>query len=133
MVLLGVWPLSTKNYGHWNHRLHFVGKELERQNSNVISGGRNDLIDSYTREEIKFEFILNCMNAKSKNKRTTEAHDIIAMSVLKFISKISGQSDMYTTPVFRSRLGLIQTQTTAFDEFIRAFRDGRYKDCLSTA
>ena len=40
---------------------------------------------------------------------------------------------MYTTPVFRSRLGRIQTRTTGFDGFIWAFRDGRHKDCVSTA
>ena len=40
---------------------------------------------------------------------------------------------MFTTPVYRSRIGQIQTQTPAFDEFIWAFRDGRHKDCLSTA
>ena len=56
----------------------------------VVSGGRNDLIDSYTREEIEVEFILDCVFAKSKNQRSTEAHDIMAMSVLEIISKISG-------------------------------------------
>ena len=55
----------------------------------------------------------------------------MATSVLKFISKILGQSDLYTTPVFRDRLGWTQTQTTAFNEFIWAFRDKRHKDCLS--
>ena len=57
----------------------------------------------------------------------------MAMSVLKFISKISSRSDLYTTLVFRDRLGWIQTQTTAFDEFILAFRDKKHKDCLSVA
>ena len=106
MVLIGVCPLLTNTMGI-KTRLHFAGEELKRQNANVISRGRNDLIDSYTREEIKVEFILNCMYAESKNKRTTEAHNIMATSVLEFISKISGQSDMYTTTVFRSRLGQI--------------------------
>ena len=55
------------------------------------------MIDSYTQEEIEVEFILNCLFAESKNQRSTEAHDIMATSVLKFISKISGQSDLYTT------------------------------------
>ena len=35
--------------------------------------------------------------------------------------------------MFRDRLGWIQIQTTAFDEFIWAFRDKRHKDCLSVA
>ena len=82
--------LVDKYYGHQNYRLHFAGEELKRWNANVISGGRNDLTDSYTREEIKFKFILNCLYAESKNQRTTEAHNIMAMSVLEFISKIPG-------------------------------------------
>ena len=57
----------------------------------------------------------------------------MATSVLEFISKIPGQSDMYTTPIYQKRIGRIRTQTPAFDEFIWAFRDGRHKDCLSTA
>ena len=132
MVLIGVWPLSTNTMGIKTTDFILLVKN-SRQNADVISGGRNDLIDSYTREEIKVEFILDCLYAESKNQRTTEAHNIMAMSVLEFISKIPGQSDIYTTPVFRSRLGRIQTQTTDFDEFIWAFRDGRHKDCLSTA
>ena len=85
------------------------------------------MVDNYTREEMEVEFILNCLFAESKNQRSTEAHNIMAMSVLEFISKISGQSDLYTTPVFRDRLGWIETQTTAFNEFIWAFRDKRLK------
>ena len=109
--------LVNKYYGHQNHRLCFAGSELKKQHADVISRGRKDLVDSYTQEEIEVEFILNCLFAKSKNHGSTEAHNIMAMSVLEFISKISGQSDLYTTPVFRDRLGWIQTQTTAFDEF----------------
>ena len=62
-----------------------------------------------------------------------EAHNIMATSVLEFISKIPGRSDMYTTQIYQKRIERIQTQTPTFDEFIWAFRDGRHKDCLSTA
>ena len=55
----------------------------------------------------------------------------MATSVLEFISKISGRSDLYTTAVFCGRLGWIQSVTTAFDEFIWAFRGRRHQDCLS--
>ena len=56
----------------------------------------------------------------------------MAMSVLEFISRY--QVKVTCTPtMFRSRLGKLQTQTIAFDEFIWAFQDGRYNDCLSTA
>ena len=57
----------------------------------------------------------------------------MATSVLKFISKIPCQSDMYTTLVYQTQISRIQTQMSAFDEFIWAFRDGRHKDCLSMA
>ena len=40
---------------------------------------------------------------------------------------------MYTIHVFGSRLGWIQSQAMTFYEFIWAFRDRRYKDCLSIA
>ena len=99
--------LVDKYYGHQNYRLCFVGEELQRQNADVISRGRNDLIDNYTREEIKVEFILDCLYAKNKNQRTTEAYNIIAMSVLEFISKIPGQSELYTIPVYRDRISKI--------------------------
>ena len=125
--------LVNKYYGHPNHRLHFAVSELKKWNVDVISGERKDLVDNYIQEEIKVEFILDCLFAESKNQRSTEAHDIMAKSVLEFISKISGQRDLYTTPVFRDRLGWIQSQTTAFSEFTWVFRDKRHKDCLSVA
>ena len=65
------------------------------------------MVDYYTQEEIKVEFILDCLFAINKNQRFTGSHDIMVMSVLEFISKISSQSDLYTTPVFRDRLGWI--------------------------
>ena len=114
-------------------RLHFAGNELRKQNEDVLTGGRKDLVDYYTQEEIKVKFILDCLFAESKNQRHTEAHNIMATSVLEFISKISGQSDLYTTPLFWARLAWIQSQTTAFNEFIWAFRNRRHKDCLSVA
>ena len=115
--------LVDKYYGHQTNRLHFAGSKLKKQNADVITGGKKDLVDNYTREEIEVEFILDCLFAESKNQRSTEAHNVMATSVLEFISKISGQSDLYTSPVFRDQLGWIQTQTTAFNEFIWAFRD----------
>ena len=106
MVLVGVWPLLTNTMGIETTDC-FAGEELKRQNADVISRGRNNFIDSYTREEIEDEFILNYLHAESKNQRTTEADNIMATSVLEFIFKIPGQNDMYTTLVFRSRLGQI--------------------------
>ena len=57
----------------------------------------------------------------------------MATNVLQFISKIQGQSDLYTTLVYRDRIGKIRSQTSAFDELIWVFRDRRHKDCLSVA
>ena len=131
MVFIGVWPLSTNTMGI-KTRLCFTGEELWRWKADVISRGRHDLIDNYTREEIKVRFILDCLYAESKKQRTSDAHDIMVTSVLEFISKIPGQSDLYTTPVYRDRIGRIQTRTPTF-EFILAFRDRRHKNCLSVA
>ena len=64
-------------------------------------------INNYTREEIEVKFILDCLFAESKNHRTSEVHNIMAMSVLEFISKIPGQSDLCPTPVYRDRIGKI--------------------------
>ena len=68
---------------------------------------------------------------KSRDQRSRDPHDIMVTSVLEFILKISGWSDLYTTAVFHGRLGWIQSVMTAFDEFIWAFRNRRHKDCLS--
>ena len=92
--------LVNKYYGHRHYRLYFAGEELKRQNADVISGERNDLINSYTREEIEVKFIFDCLYAESRNQGTLETHNIMVTSVLDFISKIPGQSDMYTTPIY---------------------------------
>ena len=82
--------LVNKYYGHLNYRFHFAGEELQRWNADVISRGRHNLINNYTREEIEVESILDCLYAESKNQRTSETHNIMATSVLEFISKIPG-------------------------------------------
>ena len=79
--------LVDKYYGHQNHRLCFGGSKLKKWNEDVIARGRKDLVDNYTREEIKVEFILDCLFAGSKNQKSTEAHDTMVMSLLELISK----------------------------------------------
>ena len=77
MVLIGVRPLLTNTMGiETTDFILLVKNSGDRMQ--MLSGRRNDLIDSYTREEIKVEFIFNCLYAKSKNLRITEAHDIMA-------------------------------------------------------
>ena len=63
----------------------FAGNKLKKQNEDVITRGRKDLVDFYTQEDIKVKFIHDCLFAKSKNQRKTEAHNIMATSVLEFI------------------------------------------------
>ena len=82
--------LVDKYYGYQNHRLCFVANKLRRWNADVLTGGRKDLVDYYTQEEIEVEFILDCLFAESRNQRSTEAHDIMSTSVLEFMSMISG-------------------------------------------
>ena len=57
----------------------------------------------------------------------------MAISVLEFISGIPGQSEEYTTPMFQSRIGRLQTCTPAFDDFMWTFCNRRHRDCLATA
>ena len=87
MILIGVWLLSTNTMGIKTTDFILL---VAKRNADVISRERKDLVDSYTQEEIKVEFILDCLFAKSKNQRSTEAHNIMAMSDLEFISQISG-------------------------------------------
>ena len=85
----------------------FASLPTNSENVDVITRGRKDLVDYYTREEIKVKFILDCLFAESRIQRSTEASDIMVTSVLEFISNISGRSDMYTKRVFQSRPGWI--------------------------
>ena len=126
MVLIGAWLLLTNTMGI--KTTDFVSLPMNsgnRMQMFSLGGGRS----GYTWEEIKVKFILNCLFSECKNQRSRDAHDIMATSVLKFISKISDWSYLYTTAVFCGRLGW--SVTTVFDEFIWAFRNRRHKDCLS--
>ena len=56
------------------------------------------------REEIEVEFILDCLYAKNKTQKTTDALNIMANSVLEFIWKIGDQSTLYTTDSYQQKL-----------------------------
>ena len=58
------------------------------------------MVNSYTKEEIEVKFTLDCLYVESKNQLTPDAHDIMAVSILEFISGIPGQSKEYITPMF---------------------------------
>ena len=60
-----------------------------------------DLIDTYTREEIKVEYILDCLYAELKVQSLPDIQDVLANSVLEFIWKIGNRSNLYTTETYR--------------------------------
>ena len=78
-------------------------------------------MDSYTREEIEVEYILDYFYAECKIQRTPDAHNILANSVLEFIWKIAGRSIDYTTLNFQNKLkkyagaNRYRTTTTTLD------------------
>ena len=133
MVLIGAWPLLTNTMGIETTDFILLLMNSGNGMQMFLPEGGKIWLTSYTREEIKVEFILNCLFAESRNQRSREACDIMVTSVLEFVSKISCRSDLYTTTVFHGRQGWVQSVKTAFDEFILAFRDRRHQDCLSVA
>ena len=80
--------LLNKYYGHQCYRICFAHEELQHGNDDIRSGNRFDLVDSFTREEIEVEFILDCLFAESQIQKTPDALNIMANSVLNFICKI---------------------------------------------
>ena len=94
MVLIGVWLLSTNTMGiKTTDFILLVANSGNRMQMLSLEGGKTWLTATLKKRS-KVESIPNCLFAKSKNQRSTEAHNIMAMSVLEFISKISGRSDL---------------------------------------
>ena len=128
--------MLNKYYGHRRYRIWFAPEELKRRNSDARAGRWLDLVDLYTREEIKVEYVLDCFYAECCIQRTLDAHDILANNILKFKWKIAGRSTDYTTLVFWNKLkkyGGLRCRTSCFDDFIWAFNDKRYDGVLSIA
>ena len=65
-----------------------------------------DLIDTYTREEIKVQYILDCLYAELKVQSLPDVQDVLANSVLEFIWKIGDCSDLYATETCGKELQL---------------------------
>ena len=59
-----------KYYGHQNHCICFANKECQAGNADALVKGWEGLVNNYTTEEIKVEFILDCF------------HAILALSIL---------------------------------------------------
>ena len=128
--------LLNKYYGHWCYQIHFAYAELQHQNDDVSSGNHFDLIDSFTREEIEVEFILDCLFTESQIQKTMDALNIMANSVLEFIWKIGEWSVLYTTVHYWQKLkvyGGLQNEESSFDNFIWAFLDQNYKETVCVA
>ena len=96
--------LLDKYYGHRRYRIQFAHEELKRRNFDARAGRQPDLVDLYTREEIKVEYVLDCFYAECCVQRTPDAHNSLANSVLKFIWKIAGRSMDYTTLNYQNKL-----------------------------
>ena len=95
-------------------------------NNNAWSRNCLDLIDTYAREEIKVEYILDCLFAELKVQGLPDAQNILANSMLEFIWKISDHSGLYTTETYKKKLqmfGTLQSRCPSFDDFIWAFTD----------
>ena len=98
--------MLDKYYGHQCCRTHFTHAELQHQNSDAQLRNCFDLIDMYTKEEIKVKYILDCLYAELKVQSLPDVQDVLANSVLEFIWKIGDCSDKYTTETYRKKLQL---------------------------
>ena len=53
---------------------HFTHEELRHQNDDIRSGSRFNLVNTFTREEIEVEFILDCLFVESQIQRTPDSN-----------------------------------------------------------
>ena len=123
MVLIGVWLLSTNTMGI--ETTDFILLVVNSRNGMLmlsLEGGKIWLTTT-----LQKRLNLNSYSIACLLKARTRGQQKLMISCLQVYwnssPKISGRINLYTTPVFRDRLGWIQSQTTAFDEFILAFRD----------
>ena len=126
--------LLDKYYGHQHYQIHFAHAELQCQNEDIQSGNHFNLVDSFTREEIEVEFILDYLFTESQVQKTMDALNIMENSALEFIWKIGDQSMHYTTDSYQQKLkifGSLWTRESSFNNFIRAFVDWNFKEALS--
>ena len=87
-------------------------------------------MDTYTREEIEVQYILNFLYAKLKVQSLPDIQDVLANSAQEFIWKIGDHSNLYTTETYRKKLqlfGVLQSQQSSFDDFVWAFLDWNYQ------
>ena len=128
--------MRDKYYGHQCYQIHSAHEELQHQNDDIRSGSCFNLVDSFTREEIEVEFILNCLFAESQIQNTPDALNIMANSVLEFIWKIGERSAFYTTVHYRQKLRVysgLRSKESSFNDFIWAFLNRDYKETLCVA
>ena len=128
--------MLNKYYGHRHYRICFAHEELQCGNHDVQSWSHFNLVNSFTREEIEVEFILNCLFTESQIQKTPDSLNIMANSVLEFIWKIGEQSVYYTTVHYQEKLKVyssLQSKESSFNDFIWAFLDWDYKETVYVA
>ena len=99
LVLTGVLHCSTNTMGIETKEFASPVRNFENETKMLSPEGGMTLL-TITLGGIKVKFILDCLCAESKNQRTTDAYNIMAISFLEFISGIPGQSEEYMMPVF---------------------------------
>ena len=96
--------MLDKYYGHHCYRLQFVHANLQCQEDDAQLKNCLDLLSNYTREEIKTEYILDCLYVEIQVQGEPDIQDTLASSVLEFIWKIRNRSEPYTTEAYRRKL-----------------------------
>ena len=108
----------------------------QHQNNDARLKNCFDLINTYTREEIEVEYILDCLYAELWVQSSPDVQDVLANSMLGCIWKIGNCSSLYTTETYRNKLqlfGVLQSQQSSFDDFVWAFSDRNYQQVRSVA
>ena len=99
--------LQDKYYSHWHYWLCFTHADLQHREDDAWSRNCLDLIDNYTREEIKTKYILNCLHTELLVQSSSNAQNALATSVLEFIWKIGNRSNAYTTEAYQKNCSCI--------------------------
>ena len=72
-----------KYYGHRHYRIHFAHTKLERWNFRPCPRAGSHLEETYTREEIEVEYILDSLYAELQQQPSTDVQNVLANSILE--------------------------------------------------
>ena len=104
--------------------------ELECQNFGPCPRDGTCLEETYTREEVEVEYILDSLYAELQQQLSMDVQNILANSVLEFIWRIADRSIHYTMDAYRRKLLLFQVpqaQQSSFDDFVWALLDQNFQ------